>query len=117
MISEWINRACCERFVAWDVDKDARARRLPFYGRTRTPLDIALMRSGRAREEQCEAALVAAGGRCVTTAIHDKMGELVKTPWDTFITALATARPGELVYGREVLIDGAIAAFDLSGAI
>src|SRR5437667_3129421 len=61
MIAEWINRACCERLVAWDVDKDARARRLPFYGRTHTPLDIALMRSGRAREDECEAALVAAG--------------------------------------------------------
>jgi hypothetical protein len=43
MIAEWINRACCERIVAWEVDKDARARRLPFYGRTHTPLDIALM--------------------------------------------------------------------------
>jgi predicted RecB family nuclease len=41
----------------------------------------------------------------------------VQDPWNTFITDLATARQGELVYGREVLIHGAIGAFDLSGAI
>jgi hypothetical protein len=99
------------------VDNDARACRLPFYRRTLTPLDIALMHSGRAREDECEAALVAAGGRCVTTATRDKMGELVKTPWDTFIAALATAQSGEIVYGREVLIEGPIGAFDVGGAI
>jgi hypothetical protein len=62
------------------VDNDARACRLPFYRRTLTPLDIALTHNWRAREDECEVAVVAAGGRCVTTTSRDPMGEVCKTP-------------------------------------
>ena len=81
------------------------------------------MSSGRAPSAQgwsraaIEASRPAPGGRCVTSTSRVNMGEVCKTPRDIFLAALATAQPGELVYGREVLIAGAIGAFDLRGSI
>lgn len=116
-IGEYINRHSCSRQLKLAFDDQALARAVPFFGETRSSLDIVLSASGHAHEERWEKALQVASAQRLTVEIADPTARDKATPWNAFAVALRDVEVGRMAYGREVSISGSIGAFHVSGAM
>ncbi|MBI0583290.1 MAG: AAA family ATPase [Methanomassiliicoccus sp.] len=109
-IGEFVNQNCCERSFKLRVNKAEIARRFPFYGRVRSPLNPILATRGREREKDLESIL----GDSMRL-LNPSVGEESTITWREFLEHLRSAPPGDDVFAREVEIEGEVGRFVLSG--
>ncbi len=110
-IGEYVDQSCCERSFKLRLDKSQIARRFPFYGRVRGPLNPILAVRGKEREEEL--------GR----SLEERLRLLNPCPpggehrisWSELLQALRAASPGEDLFAREVEVEGEVGEFTLSG--
>ncbi len=110
-IGEYVDQHCCERSFKLRLDKSEIARRFPFYGRVRGPLNPILAVRGREREEEL--------GRSLGTRVRllnpcPPEGEC-RISWQSFLESVRGTAPGSEVFAREVEIEGEVGDFVLSG--
>jgi len=110
-IGEYVDQHCCERSFKLRLDKSEMARRFPFYGRVRGPLNPILAVRGREREEEL--------GRSLGTRVRllnpcPPEGEC-RISWQSFLESVRGTAPGSEVFAREVEIEGEVGDFVLSG--
>jgi hypothetical protein len=120
-LGEFIRFDSCERRFKLSHDNRAEARRLPFFERLFSSLDPVLQQAGNIAEDEWQAQLLAHGYRelapAETVADDDGSVRPARTPWRDFAAVAATLEEGELAYGREILVEGTLGAFDVLGAI
>lgn len=107
-IGEYVEQHCCERSFKLRLDRGDVARRFPFYGRVRSPLNPILTLRGREREDEVERTMRA---RLVPL---NRPGEERMT-WSDLLDRLGQHPPGTDMFAREVEIERAVGEFDLSG--
>ncbi len=110
-IGEYVDQHCCERSFKLRLDKSEIARRFPFYGRVRGPLNPILAVRGKEREEEL--------GRSLGTRVRllnpcPPDGEC-RITWQGFLDAVQASAPGSDAFAREVEIEGEVGDFILSG--
>lgn len=120
-VGEFIRFNSCERRFKLSFNGREQARRLPFFERLFSPLDPVLQQSGNDAEDAWQQQLRDAGYRELAPAetVADPDGSVrpERTPWSRFAQVASTLQPGELAYGRELIVEGHIGAFDVEGAI
>jgi hypothetical protein len=121
-VGEFIRHESCERRFKLDYNHQDEAKKLLFWHRLQNPLDLALKRTGFAREDEWEAQLMNAGAfRIENEGSFIDSDFSLKTPkeilWDDFVDRLSTVSDDRLCYGRQVTVVGSIGAFDVSGRI
>ena len=107
-IGEYVDQHCCERSFKLRLDKGEVARRFPFYGRVRSPMNPVLTIKGREREEEVESIL-----RGQMRPLN-KVGEEQIT-WQELLDRLRGSPIGIDTYAREVEMERAVGEFVLSG--
>ena len=110
-IGEYVDQHCCERSFKLRLDKSEIARRFPFYGRVRGPLNPILAVRGTEREEELERSL---RKRVRLLNPCPPEGEC-RIPWQSFLDSLRATAPGSEVFAREVEMEGEVGDFILSG--
>ena len=111
-IGEYIDKGSCERNLKLRLDKGKEARRFPFYGAVRKPMDPILAMNGRELEDQWEKDFGRTMKFINPPSDMDKRGTMT---WGDFLAAVTRLRPGEPVFAREVEISRQIGAFIISG--
>ncbi|MDW5562106.1 MAG: AAA domain-containing protein [Methanomassiliicoccus sp.] len=110
-IGEYINQRECERSFKLRINKAEIARRFPFYGTVRSPLNPILATRGRKRESELRDAL--AGSMRFLNPGGDQ--EEVRMAWTTLLQCLADLPAGTDCFAREVEIEGPVGEFSLFG--
>lgn len=117
-IGEYVRHHSCARRLKLGHDERQLRRDLPFYNRLFNPLDPVLRTAGADREDEVDDGLVAEGFVDLTRfRVRRDAGEGTKTTWEEFAEMLRTLAPGQLVFGREVDVDGIVGAFKVLGRI
>jgi hypothetical protein len=109
-IGEYINQHGCERSFKLRINRAEIARRFPFYGRVRSPLNPILATRGREREGQLQEAMSAS-----MQLLDPGSGDEVRMAWPDFLRRLAGLDEGADCFAREVEIEGPVGEFSLSG--
>lgn len=110
-IGEYVDKQCCQRNFKLRLNRGEIARRFPFYGTVRAPLNPILATSGRQKEEELKDAL-AARLRCLNPVSGGKEEDM---SWGGLLAAWADLEEGEGCFAREVEIARTIGAFEVSG--
>jgi len=112
-IGEYIRHNCCERRFRLDHADRALAKQLPFFDQLSSSMDPALQEAGRQREAEWEAQVRAAGllDLCAYAPDQARAG----MPWAEFAARAAALAEGQAAYGRELLVEGPLGAFQLAG--
>lgn len=117
-IGEYVRHHSCARRLKLGQDERQLRRDLPFYNRLFNPLDPVLRTAGADREDEVDDGLVAEGFFDLTRfRARRDAGEDTRTTWAEFAQILRTLEPGQLVFGREVDVDGIVGAFEVLGRI
>lgn len=117
-IGEYIRHHSCARRLKLGQNEGQLRRDLPFYNRLFNPLDPVLRTAGANREDEIDDGLVAEKFVDLTQfQARRDAGEDTKTTWAQFAEMLKTLEPGQLVFGREVDVEGLIGAFKVLGRI
>ena len=111
-IGEYIDKGSCERNLKLRLDKGREARRFPFYGAVRKPMDPILAMNGRELEDRWEEDFSRTMTFLNPSETDDRTGEMT---WGEFIAAVKDIAPGTAVFAREVEISRQIGAFIVSG--
>jgi hypothetical protein len=111
-IGEYIQRNSCPRRFKLDLDGRQKAREAPFFTRLLNPVDPVLQASGSLHEAEWEKNLRDADFVNIATRLNVD-GPFLR--WDEFSASLSQASAGELIYAREVEVQGIIGKFLLSG--
>lgn len=111
-IGEFIRFHSCERRFKLGLSDRSLARAVPFSERLFNSLDPVLQAVGQEAENAWERALVARGVSPLPVAADAQTGVV---SWAACIEALAGTPPGQLVYCREVEIEGSVGCFHLGG--
>jgi len=117
-IGEFIHHDSCERrfFLVTHVN-EVRAN-IPFFERMFNPLDFILQRRGSDFENQWESDLQKKGFNDLTgIGSRDPSTKVPKTTWDEFARKIEGLSSGQCAYGREVLVEARIGAFEITGSI
>lgn len=112
-IGEYVNRSSCARRFKLDLDGRRLARDLPFFTRLLNPVDPVLQASGSMNEARWERSLHDAKYANLLTKLL-KIDDL-PFDWERFVALVSQASAGELLYAREVTVQGSIGGFDLRG--
>ena len=112
-IGEYVQRHSCPRRFKLDLNGSALAREVPFFSRVLNPLDPVLQAIGRKKEEEWEGSLSDAGYASLNDRSADR--EPARLRWESFVTLLKDASPGERLFAREVEISGKVGEFALNG--
>lgn len=117
-IGEYVRHHSCARRLKLGQNEPQLRRELPFYNRLFNPLDPVLRTAGSDREDEVDDDLVAEGFVDLTRfRARRDAGEDTKTTWTEFAEMLRKLAPGQLVFGREVDVDGIVGAFEVLGRI
>ncbi len=111
-IGEYIDKGSCERNLKLRLDKGREARRFPFYGAVRKPMDPILAMNGRELEDRWEEDFSRTMTFLNPSETDDGKGEMT---WGEFIATVKDIAPGTAVFAREVEISRQIGAFIVSG--
>jgi len=110
-IGEYVDKQCCQRNFKLRLNQSEIARRFPFYGTVRQPLNPILATFGHEKEEEVKGTL-AARMRCLNP-VHE--GRELDLSWADLLAALEGLAEGEECFAREVEIARTIGAFNVSG--
>lgn len=110
-IGEYVDKKCCGRNFKLRLNRGKIARRFPFYGTVRSPLNPILATSGRLRERELREALTERM-RCINPADGEIEQDM---SWAGFMMALSNLEEGEECFAQEVEIARPSGAFNLSG--
>lgn len=110
-IGEYINQHGCERSFKLRIDKTEIARRFPFYGSIRSPLNPILATRGREREGQLSDAI----GRSMPLLNPGGDPGEVRLAWRDYLRRVGELPAGTDCFAREVEIEGPVGEFLLSG--
>lgn len=110
-IGEYINQHGCERSFKLRINSSEIARRFPFYGSVRSPLNPILSTRGREREDELRDAL--SGSMLFLNPGSDP--EEARIAWPDFLKRLRELPEGTDCFAREVEIEGEVGEFCLSG--
>ncbi|WP_338806706.1 AAA domain-containing protein [Pseudomonas chlororaphis] len=117
-IGEYIRHHSCARRLKLGQDEPQLRRELPFYNRLFNPLDPVLRTAGADREDEVDNGLVGEGFVDLTRfRARRDAGEDTRTTWAAFAEMLRVLEPGQLVFGREVDVNGFVGAFEVLGRI
>ncbi len=109
-IGEYINQHGCERSFKLRINKAEIARRFPFYGQVRSPLNPILAARGRERESELQGSI---GAR--VPILESGNGPEGRMTWSELLRRLAGLQEGEERFAREVEIEGEVGEFSLFG--
>lgn len=120
-LGEFVRFESCERRFLLGYAKQKAARSLPFYNRLMSPLDLILKQAGREAEKEWQRQLKDKGFLELVpgTLENDEEGlaNVPHTPWNEFASKISTLSPGVNAYGREIIVEGRIGAFNVEGSI
>ena len=110
-IGEYVNQHGCQRSFKLRLNKAEIARRFPFYGSVRSPLNPILATRGREREGQLGAAIA----RSMELLNPRDGAEEMRMAWTDYLRRVGDLPAGTDCFAREVEIEGTVGEFALSG--
>ena len=111
-IGEYIDKSSCERNLKLRLDRGQEARRFPFYGAVRKPMDPVLAMNGRKLEDRWEKDFKPEMEQLQLPGNEDGKRKMT---WGEFLGAIKLLPPGRAAFAREVEISRQIGAFVVSG--
>lgn len=110
-IGEYVNQHGCQRSFKLRLNKAEIARRFPFYGSVRSPLNPILATRGREREGQLSAAIA----QSMELLNPGDEAEEMRMAWTDYLRRVGDLPAGTDCFAREVEIEGTVGEFVLSG--
>lgn len=114
-IGEYIRHQSCDRRFFLTVHYDREVRPLPFFDRLLNTLEPVLSQVGKDREDQWEKELTDNGFRDLAAGLPK--GDRDDVTWADFARVLSGLTPETSGYARQVRVQGALGAFDVSGLL